>query len=85
MRYIGTLLGSMAFQPGDIVISRASGAEVFELHDAVTGSLVLTSQTLRSALDVAISRGGAVWRSNTDNRGCPLGDAVLLVARGTVR
>jgi hypothetical protein len=68
-------------QAGDIAIRRAIGVELFELHDAVTGVLLATSQTLREALDLPSSRGGAIWRQNTDNRGRTLGDPVLLHPR----
>jgi hypothetical protein len=49
-----------AIQPGDIMIRRSSGSESFELHDAVSGELLVTSQTLRAALDLAMSRGCGV-------------------------
>lgn len=68
-------------QAGDITIRRAVGVNLFELHDGLTGALLATSQTLRAALDLASTRGGAIWRQNTDGRGRVLGDPVLLHPR----
>jgi hypothetical protein len=64
-------------QPGDIIIRSAGG--VFYLHDAQTQRLLLTSQTLRGALDLAMAHGRTVWRENTDLRGRPVGEPVMLI------
>jgi hypothetical protein len=66
-------------QAGDIVIRSAPAGGAFHLHDALTGQILHTSQTLRGALDLAMAHGLAVWKEHTDNRGRPLGDPVLLI------
>ena len=81
-RYARPVVGGI--RKGDLIIQRAPGSADFELHDAKTGKLLLVSPTLRAALDLAIARGGALWRYNQDNRGRPLGDPVLLMPRSHV-
>src|SRR5215203_2169036 len=43
----------------------------------------MSAQSLAAALNVAVARGGAVWRQNTDGRGRPLGELVMLLPRGS--
>ena len=69
---------------GDVLI-RTVGESSFELVDATTREQIAIVPALQVAVQVAGERGGAVWRENVDSRGRPLGHAVLLLPRSTVR
>ena len=65
---------------GDVLIRAYAGAR-YQLLDAATHTHIAIVGNLQMAVTIASERGGAVWRENVDNRGRPLGDAVLLLPK----
>ena len=68
---------------GDVLI-RVFSESSYELLDATTHAQIAIAPDLETAVKVAGERGGAVWRTNVDNHGRPLGDPVLLLPRTSV-
>src|SRR5262245_8623920 len=63
---------------GELMIRSLPETIGYELVDAVTHTHIATFPTLSQALAAAAARRVAVWKQDTDQRGRPVGDPVLL-------
>jgi hypothetical protein len=68
-----------AAKPGDTLIVRVTDSR-YDVIDAVSGELIMTTATLWDALDSARRLRGDIWRQLVDEAGRAIGDPIPWMA-----